>query len=99
MKVASIHELESFAEASKDAQWRATMEEEIQALDANHMWDVVALPKECKPIGCKWIYNVKYNAHGPVNRYKARLVTKGYTQTHRIDYDETFAPVAKITTV
>jgi hypothetical protein len=99
IKVASVREPESFAEASRDARWRAAMEEEIQALDANRTWDLVVPPKGCKPIGCKWIYKVKYNTDGSVNRYKARLVAKGYAQTHGIDYDETFAPVAKMTTV
>ena len=73
------------------------MEEEMRALDSNETWDLVDPPRHCKPIGCKWVYKVKYNADGSVNQYKAQLVAKGYAQTHRIDYDETFAPAAKMT--
>lgn len=57
------------------------------------------LPKGKKPVGCKWVFNLKYNADGTIERYKARLVAKGYTQTYDIDYTETFAPVAKLNIV
>ena len=55
-------------------------------------------PKGVKTIGCRWVYKFKYNTDGSVTRYKAQLVAKGYTQQHDIDYDETFASVAKMTT-
>ena len=63
------------------------------------MWALVDAPKGVKPIGCKWVYKTKYNIDGLVNRYKARLLANAYAQTHGIDYDETFAPTAKMTTV
>jgi Reverse transcriptase (RNA-dependent DNA polymerase) len=75
------------------------MNEELQALEKNHTWDIVYLPKGKKFIGCKWVYKIKYNSNGTVDRYKARLVAKRFTHTYGIDYQETFAPVAKMSTV
>ena len=76
----------------------------MRVLAAYDTWDLVDPPKHCTPIDCKWIYKVKYNkvkynTNGSVNQYNARLVTKGYEQTHGIDYGETFVSVAKMTTV
>jgi hypothetical protein len=75
------------------------MDEEMAALDANATWELVALPEDKKAIGCKCVYKVKHNADGSASRYKARLVAKGYAQTYGIDYEETYSPVAKMTTV
>jgi hypothetical protein len=75
------------------------MEEEMNALEKNETWEIVPLPPSKKTIRCRWIFIVKNNSDGSVNRYKIRMVAKGYTQTYDIDYDETFALVAKINTI
>ena len=83
--VAEVRELESYVEGAKDANWHAVMEEEMRALAKNETWDLVDARKGVKPIGCRWVYKVKYNTDGLVNRYKARLVVKGYAETrHRL---------------
>ena len=73
--------------------------EEIRALKKNETWEVMTLPRGKKPVGCKWVFTVKYKADGTVERYKACLVAKGFTQTYDVDYTETFAPVAKLNTI
>jgi len=75
------------------------MDEEMATLDVNATWELVALPKDKKAIGCKWVYKIKHNADGSMNRYKARLVAKGYAQIYGIDYEETYNPIAKMTIV
>jgi Reverse transcriptase (RNA-dependent DNA polymerase) len=85
--------------AKDDPKWKAVMLEELGALDKNETWELVSLPPGKKAVGCKWVFTVKQNPEGRVERYKARLVAKGYNQTYGIDYDETFAPVANMSTI
>lgn len=75
------------------------MQAEITALEWNNTWTIVDLPATKQPIGCKWVFKIKYKADGTIERHKARLVAKGYTQCEGLDYYETFFPVAKLTTV
>ena len=86
-------------EALKVPAWKQAMEEEIRALESNGTWILTELPNEKKLMGCKWIFTVKYKANGSIERFKVRLVAKGFTQSYEIDYQETFAPVAKFNTV
>jgi hypothetical protein len=75
------------------------MQNEIEGLNANHTWKFVDLPPNAVAIGSKWVYKIKRHADGSVERYKARLVAQGYTQTEGLDYFETFSPVAKLSTI
>ena len=75
------------------------MKAESDTLDQNHTWDIVDCPSAIKPISCKWIYSVKLKSDGSLDRHKARLVALGNRQEYGINYEETFAPVAKMTTV
>ena len=86
-------------EALGDPNWRLAVFEEMNALKKNDTWEMVELPKGKKVVGCKWVFSIKSKADGSVERYKARLVAKGFTQTYGIDYQETFAPVAKINSI
>ncbi|KAL2933741.1 Retrovirus-related Pol polyprotein from transposon TNT 1-94, partial [Bienertia sinuspersici] len=88
-----------FKDAAKHEHWRQAMNEELEALESNGTWELTELPKGKKAIGCKWLYKIKYNPDGSIERYKARLVVLGCNQKYGLDYEQTFAPVAKLTTV
>lgn len=97
--LSSVTAPKNINEAMKDPAWRDAILEEMKALEKNKTWEVTSLPNGVVPVGCKWVFTIKHKADGTVDRFKARLVAKGYTQTYDIDYQETFAPMAKMNTV
>ncbi|WVZ52104.1 hypothetical protein U9M48_003194 [Paspalum notatum var. saurae] len=72
------------------------MHEELENVEKNHVWDLVEPPPNCRPIGTKWVFKNKQGEDGMVVRNKARLVAQGFCQKEGIDYEETFAPVARL---
>lgn len=86
-------------EAWEISELREKVMEELWALENNETWDVIDLSREKKPIGCKWVFTVKYKANGTIECYKTCLVAKGFTQTYGIDYMEIFALVEKLNIV
>jgi hypothetical protein len=79
--------------------WEIAMQEKYDSLLVNNSWSLVPLPKGRKPISCKWVFKIKHGVDGEVERYKARLVARGFTQTFGVDYNEAFAPVAKFVSI
>ena len=71
----------------------------MDTLHQNGTWDLVPLPPGKWTVGCRWVYTVNFHPDGFVERLKARLVAKDFTQTYGVDYAETFSPVAKIASV
>ena len=88
-----------FEDAIKSEKWRKAMDVEMEAIERNNTWELTELPEEAKKVGVKWVYKTKLNENGEVDKYKARLVVKGYAQEYGVDYTEVFAPVARMETV
>ncbi|TYK22169.1 putative mitochondrial protein [Cucumis melo var. makuwa] len=97
--IVSLVEPNSYQEASIEPLLQKAMNDELQALEKTYTWDYVDLPPGKRPIRCKWIYKIKIHSDGTIERYKARLVAKGYSQEYGIDYEETFASIARMTSV
>ena len=86
-------------EAKNERVWRDACEDEVASIKKNKTWTLVDLLSGYKAIGLKWVFKLKRNADGSVNKHKARLVAKGYVQREGIDFEEVFAPVARLETV
>ncbi|GJT86343.1 putative ribonuclease H-like domain-containing protein [Tanacetum coccineum] len=92
----NIEEPKKVVQALKDSSWIEAMQEELLQFKLQEVWTLVDLPNRKRAIGTKWVFRNKKDERGIVVRNKARLVAQGYTQEEGVDYDEVFAPVAKI---
>ena len=79
--------------------WKDAIQEELNALQANKTWTIQSIPPNCKLIGCRYVFKTKLNSDGSIAKHKARLVAQGFTQIFGLDFNETFSPVAKLTSV
>ncbi|GJV99399.1 ribonuclease H-like domain, reverse transcriptase, RNA-dependent DNA polymerase [Tanacetum coccineum] len=86
----------NYKEASSDQKWIEAMKVKLDSINRNNTWELTTLPKGHKAIGLKWVFKTKKDANGNIIKHKARLVAKGYIQQHGIDFEEVFAPVARM---
>ncbi|KAM2999420.1 hypothetical protein FF2_040954 [Malus domestica] len=94
-----IVEPEKFEEAAQDQTWVKAVEEELSMIEKNGTWELVYRPSDKHVIRVKWVFKTKLNLDCSIQKNKARLVAKGYVQKPGIDYNETFAPVARLDTI
>ena len=99
---AEAQEPENVQEAlssSEKEHWKAAMQSEMESMKSNDVWDLVELPKDRKPVGCRWVFKQKMDAYDRIEWYKARLVAQGFSQRKGLDYDEPFSPVIRFESV
>ena len=94
-----ISEPKKYRTALKIPHWLKAMQEEIKALIQNRTWDLVPRPPTTNIVGSKWVFKTKLKEDGTIDRYKARLVARGFSQIPGLDFGETFSPVIKHTTI
>jgi hypothetical protein len=88
-----------YEETTSHPVWRDVMMEEYQYIMKNDVWDIVPRPEGKSVVTSKWIYKIKHTVDGSIERHKTRFVARGFSQVEGIDYEETFAPVARYTSI
>jgi hypothetical protein len=89
----------TYKSALLDPNWSAAMRDEFHALQSNNTWQLVPRPPNANVVSGKWVFRQKFHSDGTLSRYKARWVCRGFSQQHGVDYDETFSPVVKPSTI
>jgi hypothetical protein len=92
-------ERRSFAEAERHAARRAAMQSEMDAVEKNRTWELADLPRGHRPITLKWVFKLKRDEAGAIIKHKAQLVARGFVQREGIDFDDAFAPMARMESV
>ena len=92
-------ELSTYDEASGHLCWRDAMTEEYESIMQNDVWEIVSRPEGKSIVTSKWIFKIKHSTDRSIEKYKARIMARGFSQREGVDYDETFAHVAHFTTI
>ena len=89
----------NYDEAAGQQCWKEAMMEEYESIMKNDVWEIVLRPEGKSVVTSKWIFKIKHAADGSIDKYKARFVARGFSQKEGVDYEETFAPVARYTSI